>query len=250
MRNSLPNPFPGNAVLPIGANSNSSPRKFKKAGTNGTLIAVIIDESGSMSGQTDATIAGFNEFVLGQKSAKDVGAAYLTLVKFDAPLVKTVYESLPITEVPNLNRETYSPGGVTYLMDAIGETLESIDKTLHARKKKERPAVIVLIMTDGEENQSRKFNKDMIKELVGKAEAAEWTFMFMGANIDSFTAGAAFGMRANNTVNYDIHNTTATYEAMAASSVKMRSQKMGGLSNSAIYAEDLVGEATRKKLVE
>jgi hypothetical protein len=70
---------------------------FARAGKNGTLIAVIMDESGSMSSVQNQTIAAFNEFVLGQKnSGKETGAAYMTLVKFDAPDIHTVFSNRPI----------------------------------------------------------------------------------------------------------------------------------------------------------
>ena len=84
----LPNPFPGLAInvkAQVAVNPNpSTTYKFKRAGKNGTLITMIIDESGSMHSAWESTIAGFNEFVEGQKSAEaSAGAGFLSLIKLD-----------------------------------------------------------------------------------------------------------------------------------------------------------------------
>lgn len=234
----LPNPFPAGiqATVQVKTTVTTTPKyKFKKAGTAGTLIAVILDESGSMSSCWDATIAGFNEYVAGQRAATDAGAAYLTLNKFDAPQIKTVYADRPIQEVPPLDKNSYRPNGGTNLLDAIGYTIEQVDAALAARKKKDRPGVIVVITTDGEENASQKYNNEQIKAMVKAAERADWSFVFLGANIDSFAVGSTFGMNASNTVNYSTANMGGTYASLSSTTVRMRSAKMAGMNSAAVY---------------
>jgi uncharacterized protein YegL len=210
--------------------------KFKRAGTNGNLIAVVLDESGSMMPVQAATIAGFNEFVQGQRAAEHAGAAYLTLNKFDAPQIKNVFSDRPLAEVPNLTTASYMPNGGTNLLDAIGQTIHEVDAALAARKKKDRPGVIVLIMTDGEENSSHIYSNDQIKSMVAAAEQADWSFVFLGANIDAFSVGAGFGMNALNSVNYSTDKMSGTMTALSDTTLRMRSAKMSGMDTQAVYA--------------
>lgn len=219
----------------------------KTAGRNGTLIAVILDESGSMNSCRDQTISGFNEFVNGQKTAENAGKAYLTLVKFDAPAIHTVYENQIINNVSDLNRETYRPNGGTNLMDAIGTTLNKINSVLKSVEQTERPGVLVVIITDGGENASKDFNGKQIKKMVKTAENADWTFTFLGANVDAFAMGQTFGMNASNTVQYDTRSMGATMDVLTKTTVNLRSAKMAGVSTAEIYNTSLYSDSDRSK---
>jgi hypothetical protein len=249
----LPNPFPAAATTSVTVKTTltTAPSyKFKRAGTAGTLIAVVLDESGSMQSCWDSTIAGFNEYVAGQRAAvATAGAAYMTLVKFDAPHIKTVFADRPIEAVPQLNKDLYRPNGGTNLLDAIGETIQQVNAALERKKKRDRPGVIIVITTDGAENASNRFNNDQIKAMVSAAEAADWSFVFMGANIDSFAVGSTFGMSASNTVNYSTANMAGTMSALSATTTRMRSAKMSGMDTQAVYASAMF-TADEKKSME
>lgn len=215
-----------------------------QAGSNGTLIAVILDESGSMQSCWDATISGFNEFVQGQRAAEAAGKAYLTLVKFDSPQVSTVYENTLVEQVPNLCRESYTPRGGTNLMDAIGQTMTRINTFLNGMPQAERPGVLVVIITDGAENASREFRGEQIKSMVASAEKqGDWTFTFLGANVDAFAMGAQFGMNASNTASYDTSSMGATMNVLSKSTVNMRMAKSRGWTTQDIYASNSIYEA-------
>lgn len=253
--NTLPNPFPGLAInvkAQVIANPQTTPTyKYKKSGKNGTLITMIIDESGSMTSARDTTISGFNEFVAGQRSAEaEAGAGYLSLIKFDAPHIKTVFTNRPLNEVPALSRETYSPNGGTNLLDAIGHAINTVNSELAKLKKKERPGVIITIMTDGAENASRSFTNQQIKDMVKAAEDADWTFTFLGANIDSFAVGSTFGMNVHNSVNYSTANMGATMAAVSASTIRTRSAKLAGSTTADIYASGMYTDDEKKNMTK
>ena len=242
----LPNPFPGigikvDASVNVSTNTTQQKYKFKHAGNKGTLISVVLDESGSMSSCWDTTINGFNEFLLGQKTAK-VGDGFLTLTKFSSPRLTTVFSNRPLNEVPNLDRKNYTPTGGTNLLDAIGKAINDVHEFLSSMKKKERPGVIITILTDGEENASRNFNNDQIKQMVKAAEDADWTFVFLGANIDAFAVGSTFGMSIHNSANYSTSNIYQTMASVSASTVRMRSAKLAGASTQEIYGSGIYTE--------
>lgn len=119
-----------------------------------TEIAFILDRSGSMESCRDAAIDGFNQFLREQQQAK--GSARLTLVFFDDEYVVPV-SSIPIAEVVSLNRETYTTGNTTALLDAVGRTIDELGARLAAIGEPDRPGqIIVAILTDGLENASRR----------------------------------------------------------------------------------------------
>lgn len=251
----LPNPFPSiainTAVTTQVSISTTNNYKFKKAGTNGTLITIVLDESGSMRSCWDTTIAGFNEFVQGQRSAEaSAGAGYLTLIKFDSPKINTVFSNRSLTEVPLLDKKNYAPNGGTNLLDAIGTAIESVNTILAGSKKKDRPGVIITIMTDGAENSSTRYNNATIKAMVAAAETADWTFTFLGANIDAFAVGSMFGMTASNSINYSTANMTATMTAVSESTSRMRFAKTAGVSTEDLYTQGLYTESELKSMKE
>jgi len=220
-----------------------------KAGNNGTLITVILDESGSMSSVAEQTISAFNMFVREQRDASaKVGKGFLTLIKFDAPEIKTVYSSRPLEEVPMLDHTTYTPRGGTNLFDAIGHSIAAVNNALSSLEEKQRPGVLTLIMTDGYENSSNHFRSDEIRNLVRSAENSDWTFTFLGANIDAFSAGSAIGMSAVNTVSYNVANMAETFHAASAMATNVRGAKAMGMTTADIYASGLYSAEDRSKM--
>lgn len=251
----LPNPFPAavHTTVQVTTTTTIAPIKtyeYKQAGTKGVLIAVVLDESYSMNSCRDATIAGFNEYVAGQRANTIAGAAYLTLNKFDSPHIKTVFTNRPIEEVPALDKKNYRPNGGTNLLDAIGYTIEQTNTVLATYKREDRPGVIIIVTTDGAENASNKYNNQTIKDMVKAAEAADWSFIFMGANIDSFSVGSSFGMSATNTVNYSTHNMAGTYSGLSATTSRMRSAKVAGVDTQTIYQTQMFSEEEKKGMLE
>jgi hypothetical protein len=68
----------------------------------------------------------------------------------------------------------------------------------------DRPSkVIVLIITDGEENSSEEYTDRQIKDMVKhQQEVYNWQFLFFGANIDSFSTADALGISVDMAANY------------------------------------------------
>lgn len=194
-----------------------------------TLITVILDRSGSMAGLQDATIAGFNEFIEGQKAVP--GKAQISLVQFD-DVYEVNYLAKDIQEVEPLTRLTYAPRGGTALLDAIGRTIIETGKTLAGLPEASRPAkVVVVIDTDGKENSSREFNNAAVNKLIREqTDKYSWEFIFLGANQDAIMSAREMGIGAGNAL-----NTKATLDGMgpkfaAASAYTTRSRGASGQS--------------------
>ncbi len=158
---------------------------------NKTAIMMIVDRSGSMRPLSQDVVGGFNQFVEEQK--KEPGDATLTLVQFDHEY-EVVYVNKPLSEVPSL---VHQPRGGTALLDAVGRGIVELGEALAKEPEDKRPGkVIVVIMTDGEENSSNEWTNEQIKEkITEQREKYSWEFVFTGANVDSFSVANAMGIQ-------------------------------------------------------
>ena len=158
--------------------------------TDETLdLIFVMDRSGSMGGFEEDTIGGFNSFI--ERQRKKGLETYVTTVLFDDDY-EFLYKRKPISEVKKLTGKEYWVRGCTALLDAVGKTITTVD---HEIKNK----VLFVIMTDGMENASREFKKEQIRKMI---ESHDWEFIFIGADIDSFSEASSIGIRSSRTANY------------------------------------------------
>lgn len=177
-----------------------------------TELVMILDRSGSMKICIDDTIGGFNEFLEKQKQAP--GKKHLSLVLFD-DRYELVHNRVDINHVAPLTKEINLARGMTALRDAVGKTVNDIGYKLH--ESSERPGkVIVVIITDGQENSSKEFSHSQLKEMIKhQQDKYSWEFIFMGANQDSWLTAEGFGIKYGNTFNYT-YSTTCDTMSLAA----------------------------------
>jgi uncharacterized protein YegL len=193
---------------------------------NLTEIVAIIDRSGSMQPFIDDTIGGFNSFVDEQR--KTPGKAILTLVQFDDQY-QIDYNGIDLEEVKPLNEETYVPRGWTALLDAIGKTINTVGERLSNTEEDKRPGqVIFLVITDGEENSSKEFTVNSVKEMVKhQTDAYQWSFVFLGGGSADFQKAQAMsmGFAAQNSYNYTANHigTQNLYGALSRGVSRRRS---------------------------
>lgn len=246
MSHILPNPFPASQDTITTVTTTTTVKSKKRrdgfrpasAGKKKSHVVFILDDSYSMAAHADSTISGFNEFLDGQvnDSERDSIPTKASLYKFNGQNVTSVFKKEKIGKVRPLNRETYSPRGGTNLLDAIGYVMNEVNEDLYESRKRDRESVIICILTDGEENSSRKFNNEKIKGMVEAAEGKDWTFMFLGANIDAFDVGGQWGMRTENTIQYDMQNIGSTIATASAYTSRAKMARSVGLSTAETYA--------------
>lgn len=164
-----------------------------------TLVNFILDKSGSMDSIKESTISGFNEYL--KTLQKDEKSEYeFTLTLFDTR-VDTVCKEKAIRSVSRLNSESYKPNGNTALYDAVCQTIRGT-------KIRRGQTVINVIMTDGEENASTQYTEKDMQLLVHVLEnQGNWSFVYLGANQDSFAKAAKFGFNPMNVSNFNATGT-------------------------------------------
>jgi hypothetical protein len=195
------------------------------------VICFILDKSGSMETIQDQAISGFNEYINTLK-AQNVDANF-TLTLFDTQSIDTPYDNISLRNVHALNKDIYRPNAGTPLYDAVVETVEKLEDRVS--KIKGKAAVSVVIMTDGEENSSRKHNEKCLRDLVDKlTKKGNWTFAYMGANQDAWSNAARFGIGMGNTLSWNstIKGTNIAFNALASSSAQWMMRSASGVESS------------------
>lgn len=151
-------------------------------------IVFLLDRSGSMRGIEQDTIGGYNSYIESQKNNN----VKVTTVLFDDKY-EMVTNREDIKNIKELTNETYYVRGCTALLDAIGKTINYMD----CQKSKK---VMFIITTDGLENASKEYNRSQIKELI--EGHSNWEFMYIGADIDSYSEGSSIGIKRDNISSY------------------------------------------------
>ena len=175
--------------------------------------------TGSMYNQTADTIGGFNAFIKEQKEVP--GECRVSCTFFNSENTKRWLVDLPLEEVPDLTDKIYRAGGNTPLYDAIGNTIEEVGTRLAATPEEDRPErVLVMIMTDGEENWSKEYSLAEIIEMIARQrQEFSWEFIFLGADLDSFGQGAKLGIQ--HAVDYG-GSTSRAYSVMSCAARSVR----------------------------
>lgn len=197
-----------------------------------TIIHLLVDASGSMSGITQDTLEGMNSFIAGQK--KEEGRVLVTVSFFDTEWIPNTFdhrfrmqrpfEIVDLQELPEFTTEHYKAEGGTPLRDAMGDSILHTDRTLARVKKAKKTDVLFVVITDGGENQSEEFSAKDIREMVEARQKQGWNFIYMGADQDSWAQTESLGFAKDNVMNYaksDISNNA--FANIGAATTVMRS---------------------------
>ena len=126
---------------------------------NYSHIVVILDRSGSMWKIRNDVIGGYNEFISEQQ--QEPGEATFSLIQFSSHDEYSVTQDfVKLSDAQYLNDRNYTPNGNTALLDAVGKGITSVGEKLSNMAEEERPTYIIFVIyTDGEENDSKEYNK-------------------------------------------------------------------------------------------
>jgi hypothetical protein len=198
-----------------------------------TLIAALLDRSGSMQPLRGDVEGGFDAFVADQRAQP--GEVLMTLARFD-DRYETVFANRPIAEVPPLE---LAPRGRTALLDGIGRLVTEVGAALAAMPEDERPSkVIVMVMTDGMENSSREWTGEAVRALIAQQEREySWEFLFLGADMDAVSVGGRMGFAADRSLTWDSSAGGVAGAYVAAAGYATRSRATPG-SAAAFTAEE------------
>lgn len=182
-------------------------------------ISFLLDRSGSMGPIRNDVIGGFNNFLHEQQ--KRPGTCRMTVVQFDsqAPF-EILADAADVKALAPLDAARYQPRGGTPLLDAIGALIEHAERRARGR---DEDAVIV-VFTDGHENQSQKWTRAALFERIEGLKARGWAFVFLGANQDSYGEAGRLGFAEGSTSNWVPGSSGAAFAQISRSVGAFRSK--------------------------
>jgi len=172
---------------------------------------ILLDRSGSMDACRDTAIGAFNEYVNSLRLNENL-AARISLTTFDDQSIDLVFDRMKAKEMPALTKELFVPRGMTPLNDAIARTANEMDKV----KREDGEGVAFVILTDGLENASREYDRDAVRKLLARLQSEKnWLVVYLGANQDAFAEGAARGVAASHSLDFDTQRMPEAVSAAA-----------------------------------
>jgi len=207
-----------------------------------TFITMILDRSSSMSSIRQETIEHFNEQVeaIQAESAKGMDTR-VSLVTFAGDNdVKLEYFNKPLDTLKPLTLKTYEPNGMTAMYDAIGMILNKMTTEIEGINDK-TSASLVIILSDGNENSSRRFNQqDISRKIETLQTTGQWTFSYLGANQDLAQIERDLRIPAGNIMKFTADSAgtrIATKQSVNSVSNYMRSRSDGVTSSTSYYSD-------------
>ena len=168
-----------------------------------SYVTIVLDRSGSMRSIRKQAVEFFNEQAKiiredlwqedneekkrkrkiklpGGKVPTDI-QCFVNLVTFSDVVDEPLLWLQPAGELADLSESSYQPDGWTALYDAIGTTIEKLE----ALEDADKASFLFVVVTDGQENNSKRFTGQAREEMVDRIEALKktgrWTFAFLGS---------------------------------------------------------------------
>jgi hypothetical protein len=187
-------------------------------------IIFLLDESSSMYPYKNEYIKTINSVISTQKISNP--NVKFTLIKF-SDYVKLVYYDVLMSNVEEFKPEHYKPEGSTSLYDGIGYCI---------RYKENERNVILVIITDGEENTSSLFNKENIINLINKYSNNGWEFIYIATNQNAKEVGESLSIHTCITYN-QTEKSISNIAEVCNISIGHAIYKLTGIENKYIHKE-------------
>lgn len=181
-----------------------------------TELVFILDRSGSMFDLASDTIGGFNSMLYKQKKSEHDVLVSTVLFNHE---VKVIHDRVKLQYIPKMTSKDYEPEGCTALLDTIGGSIKHIRNVHRYIREEDVPEhTLFVIITDGLENASHKYDSSTVKKMVKEQQDKGWEFLFLGANIDAVETARGFGIDGSRAVNFhnDSKGIYENFRAMSA----------------------------------
>ncbi len=180
-----------------------------------TYITLVLDRSGSMGCIRDEAVSAFNEQLeMIKDNAEKGGKTSVRVIQFASNVEAGIF--VPAAEVEPLTRDTYIPGGMTALNDAIAKGIGGVPTLRPDRKD----AALLIVVSDGHENASSIGTATIRDRIIELEKSESWTFSFFLANQDIRKAANDYGFNPKMARTF-----TADCAGMSAQAVSSRSMQ-------------------------
>lgn len=217
-----------------------------------THAAMVIDCSGSMQGIWPTTLSELKRNVntIRGESIRTGQGTTLTATAFGSH-VKALFTGEPIQDA-KLPENLYPNMGWTALYDAVDSTIERLSKL----PSSDETSFIVIVLTDGEENQSR-VQANELRNMIQRLQRTDrWSFAFLVPPGQKSLITTTLGLPSGNVVEWEqtdrgARTASASVTRGLSSYYSMRSS--GQRSTKGFFTTDLSkvdASAVKRKLVD
>ncbi len=193
-----------------------------------TYVFLVLDKSGSMESVKAETISHFNEQLQTVKSAESKKMKNIVSLTTFNEGVEEVFFKKAAKDVSEISAESYTPNGMTAMYDAVGYVIDKAEKIKDIGN--DNVSCLVVILSDGIENASKKFTSADIAERIQKLQETDrWTFTYIGANQDLSKISEQLNIPKGNTMSFESNSVGV------ASMAKKQTKYLGGYFTARSY---------------
>ena len=134
---------------------------------------LLLDRSGSMHQIRDDMTGSLNSYLTDLQTSPHAHLSKLTLAQFDSQNpFELIHDATNCSAITLLGEDEFKPRAATPLLDAIGSMVTHAQRRadILAELRASRERVVVVVLTDGEENSSRQYDRAKVAQLVENKE--------------------------------------------------------------------------------
>ncbi len=204
----------------------------------GIKTIIVRDDSGSMKPRRQEVIGEIEKMLSDMKGEESALSVEHTIqfITFDSNI--TIGKPMRLTQVgkPDYSVEL---GGMTALLDAVSDAMDQPEEW--------EKNVVVCVMTDGEENSSRRAVKADLQKRIADKQAQGWSVTFVGPDISAWGDVKAAGISTGNVFAYNAADPKGMQIGVQNVNM-MRSAYTAATANCASFDnKNLMAEAKKRK---
>ncbi|MGE5406690.1 MAG: vWA domain-containing protein [Methanosarcina sp.] len=206
-----------------------------------TYYQLILDRSGSMTSCIEQTIEGVNQQICRIKEMADriPEQDILTSLTLFNTAISSPWTRINQARLREISFEDYRPRGGTALLDAIGITIDEMQKSVGHEIESDQASAVVIIITDGYENSSRIFTHEQVSDLIKTLESTgKWSFSYIGATLDAVQIARSLNIKGKNSMRFNTAESDIVYTKLNVSLDNYMNSKMKGKISDDFLKED------------
>lgn len=167
---------------------------------------ILLDRSGSMAGRMDEALGAVNGYV--ETLIKEGTKGRVSVTTFDSNSIDPIRSSVKLEEFEPVTEYEAKPRGGTPLYDAFC-------KTVRGALARDKKRTVIVVMTDGMENQSNQYTLENVKDMISHCKERDWQIVFLGADFDVSSQNASMGLGMGSSLNSTRGNYAGATHAVA-----------------------------------